>query len=79
MTDVAERVKKIVVDHFDVKETDVVEGTRIFEDLGADSLDRVELMMVLEEEFALEIPEGPANEVETIDDVVNLIEEHLQK
>ncbi|MEH6404237.1 MAG: acyl carrier protein [Sneathiella sp.] len=79
MSDVAERVKQIVAKHFDLKETDVVEGTKINEDLEADSLDRVELMMAFEEEFEIEILEEPADFVETIGDLVKLIEENLKK
>jgi len=79
MSEITERVIQIVAVQFDVKESDVVEGTRIVADLEADSLDRVELMMAFEEEFDLEIPEGPAVNVETIEDVVVLLEKQLRK
>lgn len=73
MSDVEERVKKIIMDHFDVEEDKVTDGTKIIEDLEADSLDRVELMMAFEEEFDTEIPEGPADLVVTVQDAIDLV------
>ncbi len=60
MSDIAERVKKIVVDHLGVDAEKVVEGASFIDDLGADSLDTVELVMAFEEEFGVEIPDDAA-------------------
>ena len=60
MSDIAERVKKIVIDHLGVDADKVVEGASFIDDLGADSLDTVELVMAFEEEFGVEIPDDAA-------------------
>ena len=60
MSDVAERVKKIVVEHLGVEAAQVNEGAKFIDDLGADSLDTVELVMAFEEEFGIEIPDDAA-------------------
>ena len=60
MSDIADRVKKIVVEHLGVDEDKVVEGASFIDDLGADSLDTVELVMAFEEEFGIEIPDAPS-------------------
>ena len=74
MSDVAERVKKIVVEHLGVDEAKVTEGTSFIDDLGADSLDTVELVMAFEEEFGCEIPDEEAENIQTIKDAIKFIE-----
>ena len=76
MTDTAERVKKIVAKHLGVDESKVVETASFIDDLGADSLDTVELVMAFEEEFGCEIPEEEAEQIQTVQDAVNYIEAH---
>jgi acyl carrier protein len=74
MSDVAERVKKIVVEHLNVDADKVTEGASFIEDLGADSLDTVELVMAFEEEFGIEIPDDAAESIVTVGDAVKFIE-----
>jgi acyl carrier protein len=74
MSDVADRVKKIVVEHLGVDESKVAEGTSFIDDLGADSLDTVELVMAFEEEFGCEIPDEDAEKIQTIKDAITFIE-----
>ena len=74
MSDVAERVKKIVVEHLGVEADKVVDGANFIEDLGADSLDTVELVMAFEEEFGVEIPDDAADSILTVGDAVKFIE-----
>ncbi|WNK01551.1 acyl carrier protein [Thalassospiraceae bacterium LMO-JJ14] len=74
MSDVADRVKKIVLEHLGVDEDKVVEGASFIDDLGADSLDTVELVMAFEEEFGIEIPDDAAEKILTIKDAVDFIE-----
>ena len=74
MSDVAERVKKIVVEHLGVDESKIAEGTSFIDDLGADSLDTVELVMAFEEEFGCEIPDEDAEKIQTIKDAISFIE-----
>ena len=76
MSDVAERVKKIVIDHLGVDAEKVSEGASFIDDLGADSLDTVELVMAFEEEFGVEIPDDAAEKIVTVGDAVRYIEEH---
>lgn len=76
MSDIAERVKKIVVEHLGVDEDKVVEGASFIDDLGADSLDTVELVMAFEEEFNVEIPDDAAEKIQTVADAVNFITEN---
>ena len=73
MSDVADRVKKIVVEHLGVEEDKVVEGASFIDDLGADSLDTVELVMAFEEEFNIEIPDDAAEKIQTVGDAVSFI------
>ena len=77
MSDVAERVKKIVLEHLGVDEAKVVESASFIDDLGADSLDTVELVMSFEEEFGCEIPDDAAEKILTIKDAVDLIKEQI--
>ncbi len=74
MSDVADRVKKIVLEHLGVEESKVVESASFLDDLGADSLDTVELVMAFEEEFGVEIPDEDAEKIQTIKDAVTFIE-----
>ena len=73
MSDIAERVKKIVVDHLGVEDEKVVDGASFIGDLGADSLDTVELVMAFEEEFGIEIRDEDAEAINTFGDAVNFI------
>jgi acyl carrier protein len=74
MSDTAERVKKIVVDHLNVDPDKVTEAASFIEDLGADSLDTVELVMAFEEEFGIEIPDDAAESIVTVGDAVKYID-----
>jgi acyl carrier protein len=74
MSDVAERVKKIVVEHLNVDQEKVTDNASFIEDLGADSLDTVELVMAFEEEFGIEIPDDAAESIVTVGDAVKFIE-----
>ena len=76
MSDIAERVKKIVVEHLGVEEDKVAEAASFIDDLGADSLDTVELVMAFEEEFSVEIPDDAAEKIQTVGDAVNFIKEN---
>lgn len=76
MSDTLSRVQSIVVEHLDVAEDKVVEGANFIDDLGADSLDTVELVMAFEEEFDIEIPDDAAEKIATVGDVVKFIEEN---
>ena len=75
MSDVLERVKKIVVENLDVEADKVVESASFIDDLGADSLDLVELVMAFEEEFDIEIPDDAAEHIQTVGDAVKFISE----
>ncbi|MFN4274843.1 MAG: acyl carrier protein [Ferrovibrio sp.] len=75
MSDIAERVKKIVVEHLGVEEEKVTENASFIDDLGADSLDTVELVMAFEEEFGVEIPDDAAEKILTVKDAIDFIKE----
>lgn len=75
-TDIQERVKKIVVEHLGVDEDKVTESASFIDDLGADSLDTVELVMAFEEEFGVEIPDDAAEKILTVKDAIEFIKEH---
>ena len=75
MSDVEDRVKKIVVEHLGVEEDKVTENASFIDDLGADSLDTVELVMAFEEEFGIEIPDDAAENIQTVGDAVKFIKE----
>ena len=74
MSDVAERVKKIVLEHLGVDEAKIVDNASFIDDLGADSLDTVELVMAFEEEFGCEIPDDAAENIQTVKNAVDFIE-----
>ena len=76
MSDTAERVKKIVVEHLGVDEAKVTESASFVDDLGADSLDTVELVMAFEEEFGVEIPDDAAEKIVTVKDAIDFIREN---
>ncbi|MCR9255161.1 MAG: acyl carrier protein [Alphaproteobacteria bacterium] len=78
MSDVAERVKKIVVEHLGVEEDKVVESANFIEDLNADSLDTVELVMAFEEEFGTEIPDDAAEKIQTVQDAIDFIKKSTE-
>ena len=73
MSDIAARVKKIVVEHLGVDEAIVAETSSFIDDLGADSLDTVELVMAFEEEFNIESPDDAAEKIQTVGDAVSFI------
>ena len=75
MSDTADRVKKIVVEHLNVEAEKVTENASFIDDLGADSLDTVELVMAFEEEFGVEIPDDAAESIVTVGDAVKFIKE----
>jgi acyl carrier protein len=77
MSSVEERVKKIVAEQLGVKEEEVKSTSSFVEDLGADSLDTVELVMALEEEFETEIPDEEAEKITTVQLAINYVNEHL--
>ena len=79
MSDIAERVKKIVVEHLGVDESKAVPEASFIDDLGADSLDTVELVMAFEEEFNCEIPDDAAEKIQTLQDAITYIEAHSKK
>jgi len=79
MSTVEERVRKIVVEQLGVKEEEMTNDASFVDDLGADSLDTVELVMALEEEFETEIPDEQAEKITTIQEAINFIEGNLQK
>ena len=78
-SEIENRVKKIVVEQLGVKNEEVTADASFVDDLGADSLDTVELVMALEEEFETEIPDEDAEKIITITDAVNYIMSHMGK
>ena len=74
MSEVAEKVKAIIVDKLGVDEADVVETASFTNDLGADSLDTVELIMEFEKEFGISIPDDQAEKIQTVGDAISYIE-----
>jgi acyl carrier protein len=73
MSDIADRVKKIVIEHLGVDADKVTESASFIDDLGADSLDTVELVMAFEEEFGVEIPDDAADTILTVGDAIKFI------
>ncbi|MDX9874945.1 MAG: acyl carrier protein [Spongiibacteraceae bacterium] len=78
MSSIEERVKKIVAEQLGVKEEDVQPSASFVEDLGADSLDTVELVMALEEEFETEIPDEEAEQITTVQLAIDYIKNHVK-
>lgn len=76
MASVEESVRAIIVDQLGVSESDVVPAAHFVDDLGADSLDQVELVMKLEEDFDIEIPDEDAEKIQTVQDAVSYINAH---
>ncbi len=74
MSDTEEKVRKIVVDHLGIDESKVNGNSKFIDDLGADSLDTVELVMAFEEKFGIEIPDDAAETILTVQDAINYIE-----
>ncbi|MAJ56625.1 MAG: acyl carrier protein [Candidatus Pelagibacter sp.] len=79
MSDVREKVKKIIVDHLGVDADKVTDEASFIDDLGADSLDTVELVMAFEEEFGSEISDSDAEKILTVGDAIKFIENHPAK
>jgi acyl carrier protein len=76
MSETADRVKKIVVEHLGVEQDKVTEDASFIDDLGADSLDIVELVMAFEEEFGVEIPDDAAEKITTVRDAIEYIDQN---
>tara|TARA_B100001059_G_scaffold25832_1_gene20748 strand:+ start:653 stop:889 length:237 start_codon:yes stop_codon:yes gene_type:complete len=74
MSDIEERVKKIVIEHLGIEESKIQRESKFIDDLGADSLDTVELVMAFEEEFGCEIPDDAAEKIVTLKDAVTYLE-----
>ena len=73
MSDIEEQVKKIVVEHLGIDESKVTPEARFIDDLGADSLDTVELVMAFEEKFSIEIPDDAAETILTVKNAIDFI------
>ena len=78
MSEVAQRVKSIIVDKLGVEESEVTENASFTNDLGADSLDTVELIMEFEKEFNISIPDDQAEKISTVGDAVSYVEQHAK-
>jgi acyl carrier protein len=78
MADVHERVKEIIAEQLGIEVSEVVPEASFVDDLGADSLDTVELVMALEEEFDVEIPDEDAEKIAKVKDAMDYIDEHLE-
>jgi acyl carrier protein len=77
MANIAEKIKEIICEQLDVSEEDVVTKASFVDDLGADSLDQVELIMAMEEEFEISISDEDAEKIATVEDAVNYIKKAL--
>jgi acyl carrier protein len=78
MSDILERVRKIVIEHLDADPEKVTEKASFIDDLGADSLDNVELVMAFEEEFGIEIPDEDAEKITRVKEAVEYIDSHAK-
>ncbi len=76
-SEIFERVKKIIINHLGAEESKVTEVANFIDDLGADSLDQVELVMAFEEEFGIEIPDDAAEKITTVGSAVKYITENM--
>ncbi len=74
--DILEKIKKLISEQLDVEEANIQESSSIADDLGADSLDVVDLVMALEDEFSIEIPEDQVENIKTVGDIVKYIEDN---
>ena len=74
MSDIEEQVKKIIVDHLGIEESKVSLDSKFIDDLGADSLDTVELVMAFEEKFSIEIPDDAAESIQTVQNAIDYIQ-----
>ena len=79
MSDIGDKIKKIIVDHLGVDVAKVTEEASFIDDLGADSLDTVELVMAFEEEFGAEISDSEAEKILTVGDAIRFVESHSSK
>ena len=79
MADVEEKIRKIICEQLDVSEEDVVLTASFVDDLGADSLDQVELIMAMEEEFDISIPDEDAEKIATVQDAVDYIKKSMEE
>lgn len=77
--DLEDRVKEIIVEQLGVEASQVTEKAKFVDDLGADSLDTIELVMALEEEFSIEIPDEDAEKIVSVGDAINYITDHSSK
>ncbi|MCB0516231.1 MAG: acyl carrier protein [Chitinophagales bacterium] len=78
MSDITSKVKKIIVDKLGVDESELTDNASFTNDLGADSLDTVELIMEFEKEFNISIPDEDAEKIQTVGQVVQYVEEHIK-
>jgi len=76
MAELEAKVKSIIAEQLGVEEAEVTDDASFVDDLGADSLDTVELVMALEEEFGIEIPDEDAEQISSVSDAINYIKEH---
>ena len=76
--DITAKVKELIVEKLGVEESEIVPAARFIEDLGADSLDTVELIMKFEDEFSMEIPENDAEKLRTVQDAIDYIEKKMK-
>ena len=76
--DISNKVKKIVADHLGIDEAKVNDDSSFIDDLGADSLDTVELVMAFEEEFDCEIPDDAAEKIQTVKDAIDFIDNNIK-
>ena len=74
MSEVQDEVKKIIIDHLGIEESKVTSGSKFIDDLGADSLDTVELVMAFEEKFGIEIPDDAAETIQTVQNAIDYIQ-----
>ena len=79
MSSVENKVKKIIIDQLDVTEEEVIPQASFVDDLGADSLDTVEMVMAFEEEFNIEIPDEDAEKIKTVQDAIEYIQKKAEK
>ncbi|WP_291491629.1 acyl carrier protein [Desulfurella sp.] len=79
MSSIADQVKDIIKEQLGVEEEEIKPEAKFIEDLGADSLDTVELVMAMEEKFGIEIPDSDAEKILTVQDAINYVESHINK